>query len=214
MVDFCPHCGQVGGLVPKEQRLVCTSCGKSAGVISAVEPVVVREADELIREGAAAQCPVCQLLVELRGKTLARHLMPGTPRKVCPGSASPPASPAPDRTPQGGKDLGAHMTRETIRVVSCRKGAAPAIEELTLAYLDKRDRVRVQIEALRDILGPEFRLRDYPAALGRPQLAVWAGAAACVVGKRHEHGGYLAMSDADLAQVIADLQHHAASFFG
>ena len=98
-------------------------------------------------------------------------------------------------------------------VVRCQKGAAPRIEELTLAYLDKTDRVRLQIEAQRDILGPDFRLRDYPPALGRPQFAVWAGAAACVVGKKHERGGYQPMSDAELAQVVADLQERAGLFF-
>ena len=105
------------------------------------------------------------------------------------------------------------MTRESIRVVSCRRGAEPRIEELTLAYLDKTDRVRIQIEALRDILGPAFRIRDYPPSLGRPHLAVWSSAAACVIARKHERGGYQPMSDAEIAQVVADLRQNAAAFF-
>jgi hypothetical protein len=211
MLEFCPHCGQLGGLVQTEHALVCTQCGKQAGVITPVEPVVVNQADELIRQGAAAYCPLCRQLVELRGQTLARHYTAAAPRKVCPGSAKPPTAAV--RPASGGKDLSAYMTRETIRVVSCKQGATPRIEELTLAYLDKNDRVRVQIDALRDILGPTFRLRDYPASLARPQFAVWTAAAMCVVAKKHERGGYQPMNDTELAQVVGDLQQHAGLLF-
>lgn len=212
MLEFCPHCGQIGGLVRREQTIVCSHCGKQTGVIASVAPVVVDQADELIRQGSAARCPLCQQLVEMRGEILARHYAAPTSRKVCPGSAEPPTATAPERTAKSGKDLSAYMTHETIRVVSCIKGGAPRIEQLTLAYLDKRDRVRVQIDALRDILGSDFQLHDYPPALGRPQLAVWSSATMCVVGKRHEQGGYQPMSDSELAQVVADLQQPGLFF--
>src|SRR5207253_1261405 len=113
----------------------------------------------------------------------------------------------------GGKDLSAFMTRESIRLVSCRRSAEPCIEELTLEYLDRNDRVRLQIDALRDILGPDFRLCDYPKALSRTGLAVWGNAAACVVGAAHEHGGYRALTDAELAVVANDLRQRPELFF-
>jgi hypothetical protein len=214
--EFCPHCGQTGTPVKQGHALVCTSCGKQVGVVAApLEPVVVNQADELIRQGVGARCPHCQLLVEQRDGKLARHFTDATPRKLCPGSGqAATAAPTPVRTAPGGKDLSRYMTRDSIRVVSCRRGAGPRIEELTLEFLDKNDRVRVQIEALRDILGAHFRLRDYPTALARPQLAVWATEESCVVGKKHERGGYQAMSDVELAQVVADLQQQPGLFFG
>ena len=98
------------------------------------------------------------------------------------------------------------MTRESICLVSCRRGVEPHIEQLTLEYLDKNDRVRLQIEALRDILGRDFRLRDYPKVLGRPGLAVWSAESACVVGALHERGGYRALTDAEVAAVVGDLR--------
>jgi hypothetical protein len=213
--EFCPHCGQTGTPLQRGQTLVCASCGKQVGVIApAVKPVVVDQAEELIQRGVAARCPACRQLVEVRGQAIARHLTDAAPRKLCPGSGqSLAAAAAPVVSTPGGKDLRRFMTRATIRVVSCRRGAAPVIEELTLAYLDKSDRVRVQIEALRDILGAVFQLRDYPAALARPQLAVWAASNACVVGKKHERGGYQPLSEAELAQVVADLQQQPGLFF-
>jgi hypothetical protein len=216
MAEFCPHCGEIGGLVRKEQTLFCARCGKQAGVIAPVERQVVNEVDERIRQGTAARCSVCQQLVELRGDALARHWSPGVARKLCPGSGKPLTAATGTAPGKAGKDLSASMTRDTIRLVSCRKGAAPQIEELTLAYLDKRDRVRVQIDALRDILGPKFQLCDYPAALGRPHLAIWIApeTAMCVVGKRHEQGGYQSMTETEIAEIMTDLQQYACLFFG
>ena len=215
MAEFCPHCGEIGGLVRREQALFCSRCGKQAGVMAPVERLVTNQADDLIRQGTAARCPLCQQLVELRDDVLARHWSPGAPRKLCPGSRKPSTIATPEAPRTAGKDLSAYMTRDTIRLISCRKGAAPRIEELTLAYLDKRDRVRVQIDALRDILGHDFRLCDYPAALGRPQFVVWIApeTAMCVVGKRHEQGGYQSMAEPEITQVMAELQQHARLFF-
>jgi hypothetical protein len=218
MLEFCPHCGEIGGLQRRGQSLICCRCGKEAGTVpTAPDRVVVDQAAELIRQGTASHCPVCRQLVEVRGQKLARHFESGGLRKLCAGSgqilptATVPAASA--ATPESGKDLSAFMTRESIRVVSCRRNAPPHIEELTLAYLDKNDRVRVQIDALRDILGPSFQMRDYPPSLGRPPLVLWCAAAMCVIGKRHERGGYQDMTDQELYQVIADLQLHAALFF-
>ncbi len=168
MAEFCPHCGEIGGLQQQGNALICGRCGQRAGTVPApVERVVVDQADELIRQGAAARCPACQQLVEVRGPVLARHFAVAAPRKLCPGSGKPPVVAT---QPTGGNNP---MTRESIRVVSCRHGGA-RIEELTLAYLDRTDRVRLQIDALRAILGavPPSRLSPVawavsPRGLGR-----------------------------------------------
>jgi hypothetical protein len=104
------------------------------------------------------------------------------------------------------------MTRDFIKVISCRKGAEPQIEELTLEYLDKNDRVRLQIDALRDILGKDFRLQPYPPALRRPHLAVWGNADGWVVARQHERGGFQAMADAELAEVLAEVRRQRPLF--
>ena len=110
--------------------------------------------------------------------------------------------------------MSAYYTKEFIRVVAWKKGAMPRIEELTLEYLDKADRVRIQIEALRDILGPKFRMQDYPPALNRPGFAFWGNPAECVVAKKHEQGGYRQMSDGELKQIVEDVKKHGHMFFG
>jgi hypothetical protein len=235
MLEFCPQCGEIGGLQRQGQSLICSRCGREAGLVPvAPERVLVNQADEMVRQGTAAHCPVCRQLVDLRGERLARHFDPAGPRRLCAGSGQSigtltpgePAARASAQPQDSGSTLArnagspgmnprlaAHMTRELIRVVSCRENAVPQIEELSLAYLDKADRVRVQIDALRDILGPSFQMRDYPPALARPRLTVWSSAGMCVVGKRHDHGGYQPMSDVELAAVVADLQQHTALFF-
>jgi hypothetical protein len=212
MFSFCPHCG---GSVDQEQRpaqtVICIHCRQAIGTVRTPDaPTVVDQSEELIRRGAAARCLLCGQLVELRDKVFARHFAVGV-RKLCAQSGKPLA-PEPGRP--AGKDFSAFMTREVVRVVACKRGMQPRIEELTLEYLDKKDRVRLQIESLRDILGPDFRLRDYPPALGRAGLAVWGGAAACVVGKVHQEGGYQTLSDAEVAEVVDDLRTHAALFLG
>jgi hypothetical protein len=215
MFSFCPHCG---GSLDQEQHagqtIVCIHCRKPIGaVLKEAAPVVVGQAEELIRTGVAARCPLCQQMVELRGQAFAPHFTAGV-RKLCPQSGKPAALAAPTpQPPAGGKDLSPFMTRESIRLVSYRRGAEPRIEELTLEYLDKKDRVRLQIEALRDILGPDFRMRDYPAALRRTGLAVWSSEVACVVGSSRADGGYHSMADAEIAAVLEDLRWTAASFF-
>jgi hypothetical protein len=211
MFSFCPHCG---GSVDQEQQpghtIVCLHCRQPIGTVRGPDAAsVVDQSEELIRQGVAARCPLCGQLVELRAKAFARHFAVGV-RKLCAHSGKPLTA-EPGRP--GGKDMGALTTREVIRIVACRRGAEPSIEELTLEYLDKKDRVRLQIEALRDVLGPDFRLRDYPPALGRAGLAVWGGAAACVVGKVHAAGGYQTLSDAEIAEVVDDLRKRAELFF-
>jgi DNA-directed RNA polymerase subunit RPC12/RpoP len=214
MFSFCPHCGKgIDQEQPDGGVIDCRYCGRRIGVVAPPKAAPADPAAASIRQDAA-RCPVCGQLVALKAvagdRVLVPHFIATDVRVVCPGSGKPAA---PARRPPGGKDLSAFMTREAVRVVSCRRGAEPRVEELTLEYLDRSDRVRLQIEALRDILGPDFRLRDYPAALGRPQLAVWGGVVACVVGKRHERGGYQPMTDAEVGQVVTDFRDRQVLFF-
>ena len=116
------------------------------------------------------------------------------------------------KTP-GGKDLSKYYSNEMIRVVACAKGQDATIEELSLRYLDKADRVRIQIEALREILGQSFRMKDYPASLGRPHLALWSNATGCVVAKKHPQGGYQPTTDAELMEIVGDLRTNSQLFY-
>lgn len=222
MFDFCPHCSQS---IQQEQvpgrMLVCEHCGKDIGFVGAVQLSAVDETDELIRAGAVARCPVCQQAVAWKAgaRTLVPHYVAGGARKICPGSGKPvtpvahaPGSPG-NAPGSPGKDLRSLMTRDVIRTVSCVKDAEPRIEVLTLEYLDKSERVRIQIEALRAMLGADFRLRDYPPSLRRPHLAVWGDAAACFVAAKHAGGGFQSLADADLAGVLADLKANRSLFF-
>jgi hypothetical protein len=224
MFEFCHHCGQtIGQEQVVGQTLVCKHCGGEIGVVKAPPRKIVIDArEEWIRRGDAARCPLCQQIVELKKRGAARSYVPhravAGPSKMCPNSGKeikPDAAPAaPAAKPSGGKDLGAYMTRDQVKVVSCRKGAAPRIEELKLEYLDKSDRVRLQIEALRSILGPTFRMAPYPPSLNRPHLAVWSNAAACVVARKHDQGGYQRLDDVEVMQVVDDLRRQAGMFFG
>jgi DNA-directed RNA polymerase subunit RPC12/RpoP len=215
MFSFCPHCGQsLDQEQSAGQAVACIHCGKPIGVVvPGAPPVIVDRADELIRQGAAIRCPLCSQLVELKGRSVAPHFAKAGERKLCPQSGKPVATPTPKIHAGVGKDLRHLLTRESIRVVSCRRGGQPRIEELALAFLDKQDRVRLQIEALRDILGPDFRMRDYPANLSRPSLAVWGSPDLCVVARKHERGGYAALTDAEIAEVVGDLRQHPELFF-
>jgi hypothetical protein len=231
MFDFCPHCGntlggqdQVAG-----HMVVCRTCGKDIGIVSnPSEKVLIDQAAEIIQSGTAARCPVCNQLVQIKttgtGRSLVPHAGAGGKPRMCPGGGKPvataPSAVAPVQavtaaTPakKPGKDLSAYMNREHIQVVACRREGGPTIEVLDLEYLDRADRVRLQIEALRDILGKAFQMRPYPPSLQRPQLAVWANADGCVVGKKHEQGGYQPLSAEEVKQVIADMQAQRQLFF-
>lgn len=229
--NYCPHCGEIiGQNQVAGQMLTCTSCGKQIGVVAdnpqkpALDP-----AEESIRQGRAGRCPACGQAVEVKGpaRTFVPHYAAGL-KKMCPGSGKPSAtapaspSPAPAASPTpamsvkmpGGRDLSKYYTRDLIRVILYRKGVGATIEELTLEYLDKADRVRIQIEALREILGPSFRMKDYPPSLGRTYLAVWGNADACVVAKKHERGGYEPMNDAEIPQIIGQIAANETLFLG
>ncbi|MSQ96117.1 MAG: hypothetical protein EXR98_16400 [Gemmataceae bacterium] len=213
MFDFCPHCGQT---LEHEQvvgrMLVCAHCGKVIGFVGAAKYADVDETEELIRDRTVARCPVCRQAVEVKAegdrRTLVPHYSATDKGKICLGSgkaaaaAALPVEPAPARP---GKDLSAYMTRDILKVVLARRNAEPTIEVLTLEYLDKTERVRIQIEALREMLGTDFRMQDYPTTLNRPHLGVWASAEACVVARKHEQGGYQSLADGDVAAVLADL---------
>jgi hypothetical protein len=223
MFAFCPHCGQtIGQDQAPGQRLVCRHCGREIGVVASPKPIVVDKTEELIRQSTAARCPLCAQVVAVKTtggtKSLVPHFGLTEPRRLCPQSgkslaetASP--GPSPRSSPLTAKDWSALQTREVIKVVSCRKDADPRIEELTQEYLDKSDRVRLQIDVLREILGPQFRMQDYPPRLDKPDLALWGNPTACVVGKRNPQGGYQAMADAEIAAVLQDFGQHRRMFF-
>jgi hypothetical protein len=223
MSVFCPGCGADLARPPVPGHPVtCASCGLAVEAAVPPQPVLVDQAEELIQRGVAARCPLCRQLVEVKTRAATPTFVPhydGTPqRKRCPNSGKPVTAPAPAEPPAAGKrapgkDLSAYSTRDVVQVISCRHEAAPQIEQLTLTYLDKADRVCLQIDALREILGPDFRMRDYPPALRQPQLAVWGNAAACIIARRHEHGGYQALTPADVARVLEDLRQSRQLFF-
>jgi hypothetical protein len=228
MFEFCPHCGNTpGGQDQSEgQRVVCKHCGKEVGIVpTSVKKLVLDRMEEWLRSGAAARCPVCNQPVEVKTSGGVKSLVPhfaGEKRKVCPGSGKavvPPApAPASAAPPVQGKmparkDLAAYMNRERIQVVACRRDAEPTIEDLSLEYLDRADRVRLQIEALRDILGQKFAIKAYPPDLHRPQLAVWGNADMCVVARKREEGGYQPMPQGELLQIVEDLRQHRSLFF-
>jgi hypothetical protein len=73
--------------------------------------------------------------------------------------------------------------------------------------------VRIQIEALREMLGPDFRLAEYPRLLQKPHLAVWRSADACVIAMKHERSGFQSIPDAEIAAVLADLRDGRHDFF-
>ncbi len=225
MFAFCPNCGNTPLGVDQQagQAVVCPHCGRQVGVVALPQkPVVADQTEELIRSGVAARCPLCAQVVQTKGQGTARTFVPhyalATQRMLCPNSgkpfaAEPPAPPCEAAKGPAGKDLSAYRTRDTIRVVSCQRSSGPQIEELTLEYLDRADRVRLQIEALREMLGPDFRMQAYPPALRRPEFAVWGNATACVIARKHAQGGYEPMSDAELAQIVEDVKQHRAMFF-
>jgi DNA-directed RNA polymerase subunit RPC12/RpoP len=219
--DFCPHCSQS---IEQEQiagrMLVCARCGKDIGFVGAVQRAAVAETEELIRGGTVGRCPVCAQAVELKTTGVSRTFVPhygaSAPHKLCPGSGKPVAAdppPAVKKKRPSGSDLHAFMRRDVIKVIFWSKGADPRIEVLTLEYLEKTERVQIQIEALREMLGQDFRMRDYPSSLNKPDLALWISPADCVVAKKHDHGGYDAIADAEVTAVLADIRQRADLFF-
>lgn len=115
--------------------------------------------------------------------------------------------------PASSKDLSKYLSREVIKVVVCTNVGTVTVEELTLEYLDKSDRVRLQIDALRDILGMQFRMEAYPPHLRRPHLALWRNDTTLVVAQKHPQGGYQPMLDAAVQQVLDELQQQMQAFF-
>jgi hypothetical protein len=229
MYSFCPHCGKdIGQEQVVGRMLVCRHCKQEIGMITAPgEKVMVDQTEELIRQGTAARCPQCQQTVALKtsggGRAYVPHMGTTEPRRMCPASGKPlvaaraPAAtatkPSPIQRPPTSKDLSAYITRDLIKVVSCKKDGDPLIEELTLEYLDKSDRVRIQIEALREILGANFRVQPYPPSLHKPMLAVWGNAAQCVVAKKHDKGGMQTLTDAEIVPIMGDVRHNKVLFF-
>lgn len=216
MFDFCPHCGQT---IEHEQvvgqMLVCAQCGKDIGFVGAVDRAVVSEAERQIRTGQAAVCSSCGQIVELRSigpaKSYAAHYPSAGAKKICPGSGKPAAQPE-TKAPTG-RDLSSYMTRGVIQVLYCPRAGEPRIDVLTLDYLDKSQRVRIQIEALREMMGADFRIMEYPPSLNRPHLALWGSAEACVVASKHEQGGFQSLTDDDFAAVLTDVMHKRHLFF-
>lgn len=237
MFEFCPHCGNsIGGQNQViGQMLICQYCNKEIGIVQgAPEKLTLDRTKELIQSGKAARCPVCAKLVDVKVSGGMRSLVPHflqEKRKLCTGSGkpapTPPAPPValvtpfpsepkkvpPPKLPATAEKLSAYMKHEVIKVVACSQAGTPTIEELTLNYLDQSDRVRLQIDALRDILGKKFEIRPYPPRLNRPDLAIWGNVDHCVVAKKHEEGGYKQMSEEELLQVVDDLGRTKSLFF-
>ncbi len=221
MYDFCHHCGRTIGQDQQEgQVLTCRYCGETIGVVKknpGEKKVVVQTPQN------AGKCPACSQLVQLKdspgGKSLVPHFVTGGPRKMCPGSGkllgaeTPPSPAAAAPKPPAGKDLSAHYTRETIRVVACSKEGNPNIEEFQLQYLDKKDRVRMQIDAVREILGKQFQMKSYPAPFSRPEFGMWGNSAQCVIAKKHPQGGFQSLNQEEIGRVINDLKNRKNLFF-
>jgi hypothetical protein len=103
MFNFCPHCGgSIGQDHVEGQVLVCKHCGKRIGIVVSSVKKVTDPVEELIRHGAAAYCPVCQQLVELKkqagASTFVPHFGVSLQRRICPNSGKqtgtvPPAAP-------------------------------------------------------------------------------------------------------------------------
>ncbi|MBI1831591.1 MAG: zinc ribbon domain-containing protein [Planctomycetes bacterium] len=218
MFDFCPHCGQT---IEQEQvagrMLVCSRCGEDIGFAATVQRSAVAETDQRILAGTAALCPACEQIVDVKIsgalRTSVPHYGAGAARKICPASGKPVAD-QPTAAAPAGKNLRALMTRDVVKLIYAPRNNEPRIEVLTLEYLDKSERVRIQIEALREMMGFDFHVGEYPAALNKPHLAVWSSSDSCVVAMKHERGGFQSIADAEVAGALADLREHRASFFG
>jgi hypothetical protein len=139
-----------------------------------------------------------------------RLFAPATAGQEKPNAAQ---RPAPAKTTIGKTDGSAEVTRDQVKVVACRKDANPTIETLTVSYQNKSDRIRLQIEALRTLMGASFQMHDYPPALRKPHLAVWGNASVCIVARKHPQGGCQSLESAELSQVAADLQQNRPQFF-
>ena len=150
MFEFCPHCGQT---VEQEQivgnMLVCQKCGKDIGFVGAVQRSGVTETEQRLPAGTAAACPNCQQIVELTTTGAAKRScrITATRARSVRAAASRLVSLQPPPQPRARTWL-RFMTRDVIKLVYCPKNAVLRIEVLTLEYLDKSDRVRIQVEAL------------------------------------------------------------------
>jgi DNA-directed RNA polymerase subunit RPC12/RpoP len=225
MFDFCQNCGaSIGQNQVEGQFMTCRECGARIGFVEVPKKIVVDGTQREIDQGNAARCPVCQQAVALKAtgshKAFVPHFTTGGPRKMCPSSGKPvsstpaiPATPSPIQRPKTSKDLSKFYTRECVRVILLRRTGDPTIEELNLEYLDKTARVRTQVEALKDILGPAFQLRAYPTALNRPHLAVWGNAEGCVIARKHPQGGFEPMPDEELLAVAKEAARERRALF-
>lgn len=229
----CNHCGRVMGVATEGPRKVvvdqteeliktgtvgrCTQCQQVVQLKTSSG-----ESRTFVPHYAAGQRKMCPGSGKPAPAAPAAAKVPAAATPALPtsspkASAVPPVaagpSPFPTVTTPGGRDLSKYYSREMIRVVACSRGQDPSIEELSLQYLDKKDRVRIQFEALREILGPSFRMKDYPAALGKPHLALWSHATGCVVACKHPQGGYQPTADDELIQIVNDLRQNPQLFF-
>jgi hypothetical protein len=105
------------------------------------------------------------------------------------------------------------MYRDVVRAICCRKNADPTIEEFTFEYEEKTDRLRVQAEMIRSILGPKFQIKPYPAQLKKPHLFLWGNANICVIARKQDQGGLQSMPDLEIQFVVEDLGFHKPLFF-
>ncbi len=91
MYDFCVSCGRSMGNRPKDGFIVCQFCGNKYKLPTAAPKQMIDQNEQLIRQGTAARCALCQQVVEVRGtaaKTFVPHFLKNE-RKMCRNSGKP-----------------------------------------------------------------------------------------------------------------------------
>ncbi|GIW78696.1 MAG: hypothetical protein KatS3mg105_0503 [Gemmatales bacterium] len=91
--NFCPTCGSPINQEQKPgQRLICGECGMVIGEVVASPKNVIDPTAKWVESGAAAPCPICQQVVEVKNsggkRSFVPHFQKGT-RRMCQNSGKP-----------------------------------------------------------------------------------------------------------------------------